>query len=94
MEPTRAPAMLSKYGLAASRRRGQNFLVDDNVARKVVSAVGATPDDVVVEVGPGFVAITFGIAETAKHVVAVEIDAGIARAFRSEYGDAPGVTLV
>jgi len=94
VEPTRAPAMLSKYGLAASRRRGQNFLVDDNVARKVVSAVGATPDDVVVEVGPGFGAITFGIAETAKHVVAVEIDAGIARAFRSEYGDAPGVTLV
>lgn len=94
MEPTHAPVMLSKYGLAASRRRGQNFLVDGNVARKVVAAVAATRGDVVVEIGPGFGAITFGIAETAKEVVAVEIDAGIARAFREEYGGARGITLV
>jgi 16S rRNA (adenine1518-N6/adenine1519-N6)-dimethyltransferase len=86
--------MLAKYGLAASRRRGQNFLVDGNVARKVVGAAAATTDDVVVEIGPGFGAITFGLAETAKHVVAVEIDAGIARAFRAEYGDVRGITLV
>ncbi len=94
MDATRAPAMLAKYGLAASRRRGQNFLVDDNVARKVVAAVGATADDVVIEVGPGFGAITFGLAASARHVVAVEIDAGIVRAFREEYGDPERITLV
>jgi 16S rRNA (adenine1518-N6/adenine1519-N6)-dimethyltransferase len=94
MEVTRAPVMLAKYGLAASRRRGQNFLVDDNVARKVVAAVGATADDVVIEVGPGFGAITFGLAASARHVVAVEIDAGIVRAFREEYGDLERITLV
>ncbi len=86
--------MLEKYGLAPSRERGQNFLVDPNVARKVVEAVGASPDEVVVEIGPGFGAITFGIAERAAHVVCVEYDAGIARAFRKEYGDVDGVTLV
>lgn len=94
MEAVRAPVMLAKYGLAASRRRGQNFLTDDNVARKVVAAVGAAANDVVVEIGPGFGAITFGIAATARRVVAVEIDAGIVRAFREEYGDAEGITLV
>ena len=86
--------MLAKYALAASRRRGQNFLVDPNVARNVVTAVGAGPTDVVVEVGPGFGAITFGLAEAAAEVVAVEIDSGIAGAFRTEYGDVPRVTLV
>lgn len=94
MEAARAPVMLAKYGLAASRRRGQNFLVDGNVARKVVAAVGAAADVVVVEIGPGFGAITFGLAASARHVIAVEIDGGIVRAFREEYGEAERITLV
>lgn len=94
MEPTQPQVMLAKYGLAASRRRGQNFLVDGNVARKVVEAVAPSADDVVIEIGPGFGAITFGLAARAAHVVAVEFDAGIARAFREEYPDAAGITLV
>ncbi len=86
--------MLAKYGLAPSKQRGQTFLSDENVTRKIVSAVGARADDVVIEVGPGFGALTFGLAEAAAHVVAVEIDSGIVRAFRREYGDPRGITLV
>lgn len=92
--PTQPSAMLAKYGLAPSKQRGQNFLSDANVTRKVVSAAGLLPTDIVVEIGPGFGALTFGLAASARHVVAVEIDAGIARAFRSEYGDQESVTLV
>ena len=58
MQATPPSVMLSKYGLAPSKRRGQNFLSDDNVARKIVAAVGAGADDVVLEIGPGFGAIT------------------------------------
>jgi len=94
MEPTAPSIMLAKYGLAPSRGRGQNFLSDPNVARKIVRAVGAEAGDTVVEIGSGFGAITFGLAETAGHLVAVELDAGIVRAFRAEYGEVPGVTLI
>jgi 16S rRNA (adenine1518-N6/adenine1519-N6)-dimethyltransferase len=86
--------MLRKYGLAPSRQRGQNFLSDANVTRKVVSAAGLSSGDVVVEIGPGFGALTFGLAQVARHVVAVEIDGGIASAFRAEYGEPEGITLV
>lgn len=86
--------MLVKYGLAPSKQRGQNFLADGNVTRKVVDAVGLSPDDVVVEIGPGFGALTFGLARAARRVIAVELDGGIVRAFREEYGEPPGVTLV
>ncbi|MCK4408578.1 MAG: ribosomal RNA small subunit methyltransferase A [Candidatus Eisenbacteria sp.] len=86
--------MLSRYGLAPSRQRGQSFLFDANVTRKVVSAAGLSPDDVVVEIGPGFGALTFGLAQAARHVVAVEIDAGVAGAFRAEYGEREDITLV
>jgi 16S rRNA (adenine1518-N6/adenine1519-N6)-dimethyltransferase len=94
MEPTPAAAMLSKYGLAPSRRRGQNFLVDQNIARKIVEAVGATERDVVVEIGSGFGALTLGLAERAGLVVAIEFDAGIVRAFREEYGEVPRVSVL
>jgi 16S rRNA (adenine1518-N6/adenine1519-N6)-dimethyltransferase len=92
--PTSPAAMLARYELAASKQRGQTFLSDDNVTRKVVAAAGVSSDDVVVEVGPGFGALTFGLAEAARHVIAVEIDLGIARAFREEYGSPERVTLV
>jgi 16S rRNA (adenine1518-N6/adenine1519-N6)-dimethyltransferase len=87
-------AMLAKYGLAPSKQRGQNFLCDPNVTRKVVAAAALDSDDVVVEIGPGFGALTFGLAKAARHVVAVELDGGVARAFRAEYGDPEGITLV
>ena len=92
--PTNPAAMLARYGLAPSKQRGQNFLTDANVIRKVVSAVGLSPTDLVVEIGPGFGALTFGLAEAARHVVAVELDAGIARAFREEYGEREDITLI
>ena len=90
----RPAEMMAKHGLAPSKQRGQNFLTDANVIDKVVSAAGLTCDDVVVEIGPGFGALTFGLAEAARHVVAVEIDTGIARAFRDEFGERDGITLV
>jgi 16S rRNA (adenine1518-N6/adenine1519-N6)-dimethyltransferase len=92
--PTSPAVMLAQYGLAASKQRGQNFLSDENVTRKVVAAARLSADDIVIEVGPGFGALTFGLAETARHVVAVELDSGVARAFREEYGDPEGITLV
>jgi 16S rRNA (adenine1518-N6/adenine1519-N6)-dimethyltransferase len=94
VEPTPARAMLRKYGLAPSKDRGQNFLIDPNVARKVVDAIGPSGDEVVVEIGPGFGAITFGLAERAAHLICIEYDAGIVRAFREEYGDPEGITLI
>jgi 16S rRNA (adenine1518-N6/adenine1519-N6)-dimethyltransferase len=91
--PTRPDLMLAKYGLAPSKQRGQNFLSDANVTRKVVSAAALSASDVVVEIGPGFGALTFGLAESAAHVIAVELDTGIARAFRTEYGEPDGISL-
>jgi 16S rRNA (adenine1518-N6/adenine1519-N6)-dimethyltransferase len=86
--------MLAKYRLAPSKGRGQNFLEDPNVIRKIVDAMAVGPDDVVVEVGSGFGALTFGLVARARHVVAVELDSGIVRAFTSEYGEPDGLTLV
>jgi 16S rRNA (adenine1518-N6/adenine1519-N6)-dimethyltransferase len=94
MDPVSPSTMLAKYGLAPSRRRGQCFLADENVAGKVVDAAAVAPDDIVVEIGPGFGAITHGLAKRARCVIAIEIDAGIVRAFLAEYGEVANVTLI
>jgi 16S rRNA (adenine1518-N6/adenine1519-N6)-dimethyltransferase len=53
---------------------GQNFLIDGNIARKIVRTIAPADDDVVVEIGPGRGAITGLLAESGCRLVLVEID--------------------
>lgn len=61
-------------GIRPTKQRGQNFVHDANTVRRIVKASGITPDDVVVEIGPGLGSLTLGLLEVARHVTAVEID--------------------
>ncbi len=68
---------MSDYFLRAKlfktkKRLGQNFLVDDAVINRIVDEV--TPDDTVLEIGPGAGFVTENIVNKAKRVYAVEID--------------------
>lgn len=53
---------------------GQNFLIHEATARKIVESAGILSDDLVFEIGPGTGALTGHIAELAAHVVAIELD--------------------
>jgi 16S rRNA (adenine1518-N6/adenine1519-N6)-dimethyltransferase len=64
--------------LRPTKQLGQNFVIDPNTVRKLVRTAGVGPGDVVVEVGPGLGSLTLGLLETAKRVVAVEIDPRLA----------------
>jgi 16S rRNA (adenine1518-N6/adenine1519-N6)-dimethyltransferase len=79
-------ALLARRGLAASRRRGQNFLVDAQVAEAIAEAAGLAPEDAVIEIGPGLGILTRALAARARRVVAIEIDAGLVRALGEEGG--------
>jgi 16S rRNA (adenine1518-N6/adenine1519-N6)-dimethyltransferase len=74
LPPISIPALLRKYGLRPSKGLGQNFLVDENALRKIVTAAEITSDDFVLEVGPGLGSLTRYLAATAQTVVAVELD--------------------
>ncbi|HVQ01332.1 MAG TPA: 16S rRNA (adenine(1518)-N(6)/adenine(1519)-N(6))-dimethyltransferase RsmA [Candidatus Thermoplasmatota archaeon] len=58
----------------AGRRLGQNFLIDEAVARREVAYAGLAPQDVVLEIGPGKGVITRLLARQARQVLAIEID--------------------
>jgi 16S rRNA (adenine1518-N6/adenine1519-N6)-dimethyltransferase len=66
--------LLRQFDIAPKKSLGQNFLVDEAAAVRIVKAAELVPDDVVLEVGPGLGALTAHLASAAKCVVAVELD--------------------
>jgi 16S rRNA (adenine1518-N6/adenine1519-N6)-dimethyltransferase len=73
--PSAVGELSERYGIRASKRLGQNFLVDKHVVDRIVEGAGITKDDFVIEVGPGMGVLTAAAAEKARRVVAVETDA-------------------
>lgn len=57
------------------KRLGQHFLVDPKIVNKIISHAGFQAPDYVLEIGPGKGALTFPLARSVGHVVAVEKDA-------------------
>lgn len=70
-------SLMQRYGIAARKSLGQNFLIDTNIINKIVDAAELTPSDLVVEIGPGLGALTNKAAIRAGKVLAVEVDRGL-----------------
>ncbi|MFA5404621.1 MAG: 16S rRNA (adenine(1518)-N(6)/adenine(1519)-N(6))-dimethyltransferase RsmA [Ignavibacteria bacterium] len=66
---------------------GQNFLVDDNISKKIVRQIGMIDTDIVLEIGPGQGALTKHITGYCKEYIAVEIDKSIAESLEVKFGD-------
>ena len=72
--PQNTIAVLQKYNFNFQKKFGQNFLIDTNVLNKIISSAEITKEDCVLEIGPGIGTMTQYLAESAREVVAVEID--------------------
>lgn len=66
--------IIKKYEFNFKKNFGQNFLVDERVLDKIVSAADINENDLVIEVGPGIGTLTQAMAKKAGKVVSVEID--------------------
>lgn len=67
-------AVLERHGAWTKHGLGQNFLVNDDVVRRILELSEVGPDEVVLEVGPGIGTLTCALLGRARHVVAVEKD--------------------
>ncbi|MDR4950281.1 16S rRNA (adenine(1518)-N(6)/adenine(1519)-N(6))-dimethyltransferase RsmA [Neobacillus cucumis] len=72
--PVRTRAILEKYGFSFKKSLGQNFLIDTNILKKIVSFADLTENSGAIEIGPGIGALTEQLARSSKKVIAFEID--------------------
>ena len=78
----------------ARKRFGQHWLVDQGVLQQIVAAAELTPDDRVLEVGPGRGALTEKLLATAAAAIqAVELDRDLVGGLRERFGSDPRFSL-
>jgi 16S rRNA (adenine1518-N6/adenine1519-N6)-dimethyltransferase len=76
--PAEIRGLAAELDVRPTKKLGQNFVHDPNTVRRIVELAGVTPDDVVLEVGPGLGSLTLGLLATGARVAAVEIDPKLA----------------
>lgn len=92
--PSGIRELKEKYGFRFSRSLGQNFLVDKNIRDKIVAGSCISPEDLVIEIGPGAGVLTQALAERACRVVAVEIDRNLIPILEETLRDTPNVEIL
>jgi 16S rRNA (adenine1518-N6/adenine1519-N6)-dimethyltransferase len=72
--PKNTKKLIQKHGIVLKKSLGQNFLIDQNILHKIVSAAELSADKGALEIGPGIGALTQQLAKNAGRVLAIEID--------------------
>ncbi len=76
---------LAVYDVKAEKKYGQNFLIDDALALKIVEALQVSDGDEIIEIGPGLGALSSHLAEMPNNLYLVELDPVMAEHLKSEF---------
>jgi 16S rRNA (adenine1518-N6/adenine1519-N6)-dimethyltransferase len=72
--PKKMQEMLSKKDFSLKKKFGQNFIIDENIIKNIISKSEIDKDTLIIEIGPGAGSLTCGLAKSAKNVLCYEID--------------------
>ncbi len=92
--PDQLLGTLRRLGISPKKSLGQHFLVDQKVLEQLVLAAQLTPEDVVLEVGPGVGTLTQELARKAKQVIAIEKDDRLAFFLKRELASSPNISVI
>jgi 16S rRNA (adenine1518-N6/adenine1519-N6)-dimethyltransferase len=86
--------LLRLYRIYTRRSLGQNFLIDQTILDRIVSAAKLNSDDLVVEIGAGTGELTEQLAERARRVLAIEIDPKLVQLLGDRFTDRDNVEII
>lgn len=92
--PANTIEVLQKYQFNFQKKFGQNFLIDVGVLERIISAAKITKDDMILEIGPGIGTMTQYLCESAREVVAVEIDKNLIPILQDTLSAYDNVTII
>jgi len=84
---------LDRAGVLPSKQLGQNFLIDPNMARWIVSQLKARADDAIVEVGSGTGALSEHLVGKVRRLILIEFDARLAAVLAERFRGEPTVEV-
>lgn len=92
--PKKTIEILQKYNFNFQKKYGQNFLIDTGILEEIIDAANITEDDMVLEIGPGIGTMTQYLCESARYVVAVEIDTNLIPILQDTLGTYDNVKVI
>ncbi len=91
---TTVKEICTRHGFSLSKGFGQNFIVNAGICPKIVSASGINNEYGVLEIGPGIGVLTKELAQSAKKVVAVEVDERLPPLLSETLADCDNVKII
>jgi len=73
---------------------GQNFLRDEKVLKDIIKVAEIQPNDVILEIGPGFGVLTKELAKKANKVIAIEKDQRLVKILKGELEKFKNIEIV
>ncbi|MGM9972954.1 MAG: 16S rRNA (adenine(1518)-N(6)/adenine(1519)-N(6))-dimethyltransferase RsmA [Clostridiaceae bacterium] len=86
--------LVKKYNFKFTKSLGQNFLVDDSVLEDIIEGAEISPEDHVIEIGPGVGTLTAELLKKAKRVTSLELDSSLIPILLEELKDRDNFTLI
>lgn len=66
--------IIEKHGFRFNKGLGQNFLVDEDILKRIIDAAELTKEEDVLEIGPGIGTLTLELSENCGKVLTIEVD--------------------
>jgi 16S rRNA (adenine1518-N6/adenine1519-N6)-dimethyltransferase len=92
--PSEVKALLTQLDFRPSQVLGQNFLIDANILKILLTAADLHPDDAVMEIGPGLGVLTEWLARRCCKVIAIEKDKKLAAYLKKYFQKTPNLKLI
>lgn len=86
--------VIKKHNLKLTKTLGQNFLNDDSVVKRIVSAAEIDAHTLILEIGPGIGSMTKEMAANSAGVIAVEIDKHLIAALKDNLREFSNIAII
>ena len=85
--------IIQRDNIKAKKHFGQNFLVDQNILKKIITTSNPTNQNVI-EIGPGLGSLTEYLLSEAKRLVCYEIDDDMIERLKERFDEIDNLTIV
>ena len=86
--------ILAEKKRSPKKSLSQNFLINDNAAKRIVDSLNLRGSEAVIEIGPGKGALTKYLLEKSKRVVGVEIDRNLCEFLKKRFPSAQNLEII